>query len=320
MLVPDAENTATSDYRYGFNGKEKDNELKGEGNSYDFGARMYDPRIGRWFATDPLEAKYSNMSPYIYCANNPIIYIDPDGRDWVEGKNGNITWRKDVSSKNQAEVLKEGEIYRGKSYERIKEWSDVTLKNGNKVSDIVLENYGSNKKITYSKMTSASISVVGSIIDDDPTKAGYGQLSINLKFANGQNRDVENGYFEISAGGFGNGAPENGNYTVTNYNDRSKKSGWYNKGMNRDGVGFSFNLNPLFKTGRTDLRIHPDGNNFGTKGCIGLLDEASALNRFSLMIRCIMRHQNGAIPLTINIGGNPNNDGLSKNNKSNAHE
>lgn len=40
-------------YRYGFNGKENDNEVKGTGNSVDFGARIYDPRIGRWLTTDP---------------------------------------------------------------------------------------------------------------------------------------------------------------------------------------------------------------------------------------------------------------------------
>ncbi len=49
----------------------------------------------------------------------------------------------------------------------------------------------------------------------------------------------------VVAGGFGNGAPENGDYTVDNYQDRSP-TGWYNKGMNKDGVGFSFNLNPAF--------------------------------------------------------------------------
>jgi RHS repeat-associated protein len=41
-----------SDYRYGYNGKEKDNEIKGEANSLDYGARIYDPRVGRWMCTD----------------------------------------------------------------------------------------------------------------------------------------------------------------------------------------------------------------------------------------------------------------------------
>jgi RHS repeat-associated protein len=70
-------------YRYGFNGMEKDDEVKGTGNSYDFGARMYDSRVGRWLSTDPLAHKYPTMSPFVFCANNPIIYVDPDGRDII---------------------------------------------------------------------------------------------------------------------------------------------------------------------------------------------------------------------------------------------
>ena len=66
-------------YRYGFNGMEKDDEIKG-GNSYDFGARIYDSRVGRWLALDPL----AHIQPFIssYCAfnDNPVYYIDPDGK------------------------------------------------------------------------------------------------------------------------------------------------------------------------------------------------------------------------------------------------
>ncbi len=69
-------------YRFGFNGKEKDDEVKGVGNSLDFGARIYDSRLGRWLSVDPLHKKYPNLSPYVFCANNPIIYIDKDGRDY----------------------------------------------------------------------------------------------------------------------------------------------------------------------------------------------------------------------------------------------
>ena len=60
---------------------EKDDELKGIGNSYDFGARMLDPRVGRWFAKDPMERKFPEWSPYLYSANNPIYFIDPNGEE-----------------------------------------------------------------------------------------------------------------------------------------------------------------------------------------------------------------------------------------------
>ncbi|MHA7843645.1 MAG: RHS repeat domain-containing protein [Winogradskyella sp.] len=75
---------STDTYRYGFNGKEKDDEVKGEGNSYDFGARMYDPRIGRWFKTDPEFFKQPGKSSYKSFNNNPLLYIDPDGNtEWL---------------------------------------------------------------------------------------------------------------------------------------------------------------------------------------------------------------------------------------------
>lgn len=69
------------DYRFGFNGKEKDNEIKGIGNSLDFGARLQDTRLGRWLSLDPLAKKYPFASPYNFVLNTPIWGKDPDGRD-----------------------------------------------------------------------------------------------------------------------------------------------------------------------------------------------------------------------------------------------
>src|SRR5690554_2852555 len=69
-------------YRYGFNSMERDNEIKGKGNSYDFGARLYDPRVGRWLGIDPLARKYPNLSPYNFTGNNPILFVDYDGKDF----------------------------------------------------------------------------------------------------------------------------------------------------------------------------------------------------------------------------------------------
>jgi RHS repeat-associated protein len=72
--------TYSSDkYKFGFNGKEKDDEMKGSGNSLDFGARMYDSRVGRWSAIDPSIQKYPYSSPYCFVLNKPIIANDPNG-------------------------------------------------------------------------------------------------------------------------------------------------------------------------------------------------------------------------------------------------
>jgi len=73
-------NATTPAYRYGFNGMEKDDELKStSGSSYDFGARIYDPRVGRWLSRDPLTSNYPDYSPYNFALNNSILYLDPDG-------------------------------------------------------------------------------------------------------------------------------------------------------------------------------------------------------------------------------------------------
>ena len=63
---------------YKFNGKEKDDET---GYSY-YGARYYTDRLSIWLSVDPLADKYPHLSPYAYCANNPVIFRDPDGRDF----------------------------------------------------------------------------------------------------------------------------------------------------------------------------------------------------------------------------------------------
>jgi len=70
-------------YRYGFNGKENDNEMYGEGNAYDFDNRIYNSRLVHWLSLDKLQAKRPGESPYFFCGGSPIVFIDPDGKDRI---------------------------------------------------------------------------------------------------------------------------------------------------------------------------------------------------------------------------------------------
>jgi RHS repeat-associated protein len=73
-------------YRYGFNGKENDNEVKLDwsgnpinGSQQDYGMRIYDPRLGRFLSVDPITTEYPELTPYQFASNRPIDGIDLDG-------------------------------------------------------------------------------------------------------------------------------------------------------------------------------------------------------------------------------------------------
>jgi len=72
---------AGSEYRFGFGGMENDDEIAGNDNALDFGAGIYDARLGRWLSVDPSFYKYSFETPYSFCSSSPIAYVDDNGKD-----------------------------------------------------------------------------------------------------------------------------------------------------------------------------------------------------------------------------------------------
>jgi hypothetical protein len=100
--------------------------------------------------------------------------------------------------------------------------------------------------------------------------------------------------FDAISGPHGNGTLPNGDYIVNNLRNRTVS------GFTRDGVGFSLDLEPLFKTQRTLLRIHPDGNTFGTLGCIGIIENATRLNQFQNIMRYYLHNISNSIKLNVN--------------------
>ncbi len=101
--------SANRNHKYGFGGKEEQDEVGLEW--LDFGARNYDSAIGRWMNLDPLAEDFSDVSPYNAMLNNPINFIDPDGRSalWVPDSEGNLIAEAGDSTQSLAD-------YQGISY------------------------------------------------------------------------------------------------------------------------------------------------------------------------------------------------------------
>ena len=109
-----AENTVDEQKKqpYKYNGKELD-QMHGL-NLYDYSARYYESAVGRFTSVDPLAEKYYSWSPYVYGGNNPILNIDPDGRDY---------W-----STNDPEKIKQflNSMGRGSSVHDMSGWNHAT--------------------------------------------------------------------------------------------------------------------------------------------------------------------------------------------------
>jgi RHS repeat-associated protein len=82
-----------SAYRYGFNGKENDDEAYGDDNQQDYGMRVYDPRLGRFLSVDPIAGQYPELTPYQFASNSPISGIDLDGLEFFYAASGKFIGR-----------------------------------------------------------------------------------------------------------------------------------------------------------------------------------------------------------------------------------
>jgi RHS repeat-associated protein len=154
MLMPNR-HTGNSKYKYGFQGQEQDNEIKGQGNSVNYKYRMHDPRIGRFFAVDPLAHSFPWNSSYAFSENVVIHAIELEGAEKMEIqrdlKEGDQRTRLRLIDANGAlEIIYTTRTYvLGKAVDKIttvKDWSKAE-----KYSKIWFENKNNKKDLKDSK-------------------------------------------------------------------------------------------------------------------------------------------------------------------------
>ena len=176
--------------RYTFSGKERDEET---GYSY-FGARYYDPDISIWLSRDPLADNNPQHSPYVYCANNPLRLVDPDGKDWYEFDNketGNkeIKW---TDYKSQDEMKKNGVEgnYLGEAFVHFQGSTD--------------EKVGANGKLDGEGAKAAQVTIYGiNGSDDIKTYDGLSMSSDHSQYSAVESGDYKAFYQDMSTSAYG---------------------------------------------------------------------------------------------------------------------
>ena len=139
--------------RFTFSAKEKDAET---GFSY-FGSRYYSSDLSIWLSVDPMSDKYPSLSPYSYCANNPIKLVDPNGEEWETTEDAEFAQKLITIAQNRQKLYKP----ESKEYKLLQEGIDGLIFMGNE----------EGQKYTFSKSSTSEGNV--SLLDNGTISINY---------------------------------------------------------------------------------------------------------------------------------------------------
>jgi len=315
----------SSNYRYGFNGQEREQQLNQSITSAEYW--IYDGRLGRRWNVDP--RTNPSISNYACFANNPLIFTDLKGDTTLFY---NMANNELLGTYNDASPMKRIKV-NAKSYNQvITDYQNKSEEQNISVDGCV--NYvksrlnaidnANNNVISY-ETGNFQLDFTGSVITDNEmtgkelgtNHADYaiqGTMSLNSVFDDGSTLAVET--YNFNSGPYGNGPTPNHTYVVrwgTNgqINDGGvMKDVWtpstLESGMklHSGGAGWKLRLNPLL--GRSGLLIHPDCNGAGTAGCIGINEDDVSLIRLGNFFDNYIRVQRRTLNVNFYIPDNPN--------------
>lgn len=214
----------STDGPHGFNGKRKDNEIyASDGTSYDFGARQYDSRLGRFWSVDPKTKQFASWSPYLFAANNPIRFIDVNG----EGP-GDLFGSMDEAATDF------GNTYNDNSIAEKKEYGSTILrvvKDNTIYYMYTTPNKAANASVTPSKPN--ALEDKGTVVADIHTHGAYEKGYMNNVFSDTDKKDNDkkkiSGYVVTPNGTLQRYDPENKKVTTVSTNMPSDPNDWDRK-------------------------------------------------------------------------------------------